>query len=219
MTYSVEKIQDLGSKYGNVASWAVWAGQKDPSRAKSGVDDLSIFDLNEANPILKLLHCKYVLVGLNVSRDVVRPTFSNFHSGYRYAQDYKLRLALNDTPMSGAWMTDIIKGAEADNIKGYAELKASKLMRYLKENPKYEREQANLFRQELKDIGAEQPVLVAFGSDTEKVLRRNFENDGYRIAKLTHYSHAVRDDDLQDQVRKLSVCSATNKMRMQRQSG
>jgi len=55
--------------------------------------------------------------------------FGNFHPDYSTAHDYKLRYALKETPLWGAYIKDIINAFEQ---------KASeKLMSYLRKHPEF----------------------------------------------------------------------------------
>ena len=180
-----EKFEFVKEKYGLHASWAVWGEQGE--RPKDNMGDLTIFDdlktLNVLNPNI-------VLVGLNfsVSGAVNRP-FENFHG--KGGGAYKIRFALHKTKLWGAYMTDI--------IKSHVELEAFKVMGYLNKNPAYLEKNIKSFKQELKDIGSINPILVAFGIDTHKILNRYFRDD-FSIVKLTHYSNYQSKENYRKEV-------------------
>ena len=58
---------------------------------------------------------------------------------------------------------------------------------YLNDNPDVERKNIETFREELKDLGTENPTIIALGNDAYKILTRNLE-DTFTIVKVTHYS-------------------------------
>ena len=62
-------------------------------------------------------------------------------------------------------------------------------------------EQSNVesFRQELRDIGAEKPTLVAFGNAVYDILKRNLPE--FEIVKITHYAHFVSKEKYREQVK------------------
>ena len=125
--------------------------------------------------LLATLDAETILVGLNVSGAIQRP-FGNFHS---YGQDYKLRHALRGTGFWGGYLTDIIKDFE-EKVSG-------KMMAYLRQNPQFEQQNINVFRQELAAIGSIAPTLIALGGDAYAILKRNF-GDELPILKAPHYA-------------------------------
>ena len=169
-----ERIKKNHSGY---ASWAVWADGN--IKSKANVGDLGIFETKDNHALLEKLNPDFVLVGLNISRRVQFP-LANFHDGRPSSMDYKIRYALRDTKLWGAYMTDIIKDFEQ---------KASgKMMAYLRQNKSFERENLEKFKRELSDLGANRPTLVAFGGDAFEILTRNLEGH-YDIWKVPHYSN------------------------------
>jgi len=174
-----EKFKFLKEKYGQVASWAIWSRQgNNPPMFNMG--DLTILDPQQNPDVLSELKPDIVFVGLNVSRNIgdLEP-FSNFHPNYHNAQDYKLRNALYHTELWGGYITDI--------IKDYPELHGQNVMSFLNDNPDVERKNIETFREELKDLGTENPTIIALGNDAYKILTRNLE-DTFTIVKVTHYS-------------------------------
>ena len=105
--------------------------------------------------------------------------------------DYKIRYALKRTVLWGAYMTDIIKDFEQ---------KASgKLMAYLRENRSFEKNNLELFENELRDLGAKKPTLVAFGRDAFQILNRNLGRD-YHIWRVPHYSNRTRKEIYREEI-------------------
>ena len=72
-----------------------------------------------------------IFIGLNISRPIENP-LGNFHDPRPMATDFKIRYALKDTPYWGGYMTDIIKDFE--------EKASGKMMKYLKTDPAFEKE-------------------------------------------------------------------------------
>lgn len=176
-------------RFGWCASWALWS----PAGAtpKSGIADLGHFEAENLGSTLEKLHTDVIFVGLNISRDPGRQSFSNFHSDNAAGQDYKLRHALEGTPFWGAYMTDIIKGFE--------EVSSTKLMQALRNDPALEASNLKIFLEEIELLGAKDPLLVALGSDTHKILTRNFAQR-FRIRRVPHYATYVAPQAYREQV-------------------
>jgi hypothetical protein len=180
-----DKYDKIKLKYGKMSSWAIWSEQE--KNITSGMDDISFFE-NPPLLMLKLLNPNIILVGLNISKEINR-VFGNFHPNYSSAKDYKIRFAVKNTIFWGAYMTDIIKDFE--------EQASGKLMEYLSKNEKFEKDNVELFEKELKDIGSENPILIAFGNDTYKILKKNLNK--YKIYKITHYSAHISKENLRNE--------------------
>jgi len=181
---TLQQLEQIKHKHGSYASWAVWADASE--KPKSNIGDISHFE-NET--VLSLLKHDVVMVGLNVSmRDSTdSKPFQNFHSPNPSANDFKIRYAFKDSPYYGAYMTDI--------IKSHVEVDAKQVMRNLKEHPGKIEANLKTFRQEMQDIKATAPVILAFGRDTYKLLSENLnENEYSKLIRLTHYSHRIRKE-------------------------
>jgi len=176
-----EKFLSIKSKYGYVSSWAIWANKT--TKEKSNMDDISFFD--DIKDIK--FNPNIILVGLNISEKIKRP-FGNFHPVNTSAHDYKIRYAVKDTMISGAYMTDIIKDFE--------EKVSNNLMKYLRDNPDFLKENINSFEDELKNIDSKNPVLIAFGNDCYKILINNLK---YPVYKVSHYSSCISKEKLRDE--------------------
>jgi hypothetical protein len=170
-------------------SVAVWESHDGSKKAKAGMGTLPT-----AEQIRAELNANVVLVGLNISRGIDRP-FGNFHPDYPSAQDYKLRHALQDSMFWGAYMTDVIKDKE-EKVSG-------KLMKYLRQNKEFERQNVARFEKDLKKIGAVKPVIVAMGSDAYKILQRNLKGK-YKIYKVSHYSAFITKEKLRAEFEELA---------------
>ncbi len=186
-----EKFDFIKEKYGKYASWAVWA-EPNAEMPKSNMGDLSVLDPEINKDLLSQLNPNAVLVALNFSRGSVEYTFGNFHSNNPAATDYKTRFALRDTPIWGAYMTDI--------IKDYDDKESGKVVSFLRNNKSFEKENVELFLQELRDIGATKPILIAFGNAVFDILKRNL-NQQFEITKIPHYAHFISKEKYREQVK------------------
>ena len=98
-----------------------------------------------------------------------------------------------------------------DIIKDFEEKVSGKVEKYLRENKEFERQNVKVFRQELDDIGASNPTLIAFGNDSFDILKRNSEvlktnlNGEFKIRGIYHYAYwSVNKEDYRAHVR--SIC-------------
>jgi hypothetical protein len=176
-------------KYGYQASWAVWndAGQK--PMLNMGID---IFDLNKNPSLLETLNNKFIMVGLNISKQLLKKPFINFHTDDPAASAgpvFKVRHAFKGTRFYGAYMTDIIK----DFIE-----KSSGNVILKNKNGDIE-EHVICFQQELKDLKSNNPLLIAFGNDSFKILNNHFKNK-YEIIKIPHYSNYISKEKYREKV-------------------
>ena len=186
-----EKIKKLHSEY---ASWAIWADQGE--KPKSNIGDLSVLDPKKNNQLLTTLKPEIIFVALNFSRGgVIKKPFANFHDSNPRGTDFKIRYALKDTPYWGGYMTDI--------IKDHSELVAANVHAHLAHNPDVLHQNVENFKQELKDIGAEKPKLIAFGNVVHSILMNNL-SDEFEIFSIRHYSHFMNTDSYRNEV--LELC-------------
>jgi len=178
------RFEHIKQRHGAYASWAVWA----PAGAspKSNIGDLGIFD-RRANPsLLDTLKPHVAMVGLNISR-VFSDPFQNFHDRNPRANDFKIRFAFTGTPYYGAYMTDVIKGMPV--------VDSALLLKHLKMAPAILSESITLLRQELEDLGATRPLLLAFGGATHTLLADRLPRGDYsQLIRLTHYSQWMAQD-------------------------
>ena len=184
----IQQFENIKQKHGSYASWAVWANASE-KKPKSNMGDLSAFD--DAR-VLSLLRNDVVMVGLNFSVLVDAPKpFFNFHG--KGGGAFKIRYAFKDSPYYGAYMTDIIKLHE--------EVDSKKMMQHLKAHPDVAARSVDKFREELCDLRATAPIILAFGNDTYKLLRENLDKSEYcKLIKLTHYSQWISKEAYKDHV-------------------
>ena len=193
---SQNQFNFIKSKYQYWSSWAIWADQGDTP--KSNVGDLSVLDPNTNPKLLPTLNPNIALVALNISRGDITLPFGNFHDARSEATDYKIRYATNNTPLWGAYMTDIIKDFE-EKISG-------KVKSYLRENRDFEKENVDFFVQELSDIGATNPTLIAFGNESYDILKRNLNNE-FKIHKIPHYANYSSKEKYRMQIKEVMEVS------------
>ena len=177
--------EKLLEKYGKVASFAIWS-PANTGKVTSNVDDLSIF--NDPSVINKL-NADYIFVALNgaghpsSADDTEKPDWNNFHSGYVYSKDYKLRYAIAGTKYEGSYITDL--------IKYYPEVHSEKVRKVLKNNPQLVVGNMRRLEEELGILEASsghKPEIIALGTLAYHYLSRHFTPIGYTIKKATHYS-------------------------------
>jgi|ERR1700683_1180391 len=178
----IQQFEYIKRKHGSYASWAVWADASE--KPKSNMGDVSHF---KDETVLRVLKNNVVMVGLNLSRGPVSEQsepFVNFHDSNPRANDFKIRYAFKDSPYYGAYMTDIIKFLE--------EVDSKNVTKHLREHPQIVEENMMMFREEMQDLRATAPVILAFGKDTHKLLNENLkQNEYHRLIRLTHYSHQI----------------------------
>ena len=185
------KFELIKTKYGHYASWAIWA--EEGEKPKDNIGDLSVFDIENNDRLLQQLNPNIILVGLNISRRIEVP-LRNFHDPRSQAMDYKIRYALKNSPFWGGYMTDIIKDFEQ---------KASgKMMSYLRTDKQFEEDNVKIFREELNDLGIDNPTIVAFGRDAHMILNRNFKNE-FKVFKVPHYSNYSGKEKYREEVKSI----------------
>lgn len=188
----LELYKIIVKKYGDVASWAIWkpAGIE----PKSNISDVDILDPDKNEGLFSTIKTNIVMVGLSFSRSVkFNKPFQNFHDSHPYANDFKIRFAFEDSPFYGAYMTDIIKNLEM--------LSSKDVVAYLNNNKGIIANNIEFLKEELKTIGAEKPIILAFGRDCYKLLKENLDKSTYRhLIKITHYSHYISKEDYKEKV-------------------
>lgn len=187
-----EHYLKVAEKYGDCASWAIWADEGD--KPKSNIGDIRIFDLDYNPDILSQLNPNIVMVGLNFSRTIEKERFVNFHDKRHIAQDYKIRYAFKNTKYYGAYMTDVIKDFE--------QVISGKVISYLQHNQCFEEQNIAVFKQELIDLKTNNPLIIAFGNHTYNILNKHLKHT-HIIVKIPHYSKYISKEDYKIEVEKL----------------
>lgn len=186
MSFDLDRLTMIRAKYGEVASWALWS-----TTQNSDTSDTSIFELIPGNKNLGRLHSNVIFVALNISGQIKIP-FGNFHGGKR---DFMLRDALKDTPLEGAYMTDL--------IKNYENKDAAAVVRYFKSHPVEFEQHVTNFQQEISDVsGSMAPTLIALGNGVFELLTKS--NINLQIHKLTHYSATISKVKYRSEVKRLT---------------
>jgi len=188
---------DIQKRYGRAGSWALWEAAG--NGVKSNIGSVSHLDITLNPSIHEKVNTRVIMVALNFSRSVeIEKPFLNFHDSDSRSQDFKLRYAFEGTVFSGAYMTDL--------IKDFPMLKSSDVEKYLKNNPSVIEAQLKEFHQELDFIGAQNPIILAFGSMVYKILSKHLDPNRYdKMFKLIHYSHYISKERYREHI--LSVVS------------
>jgi hypothetical protein len=185
---SESQLTEIRRKFGSCASWAIWpTAYKKP---REGVGNMSVFDFNTYPENRAILHSDYVLVALNFSVPLgkiseIEP-FSNFHSPSPRANDFKMRRAFQDTPLWGAYMTDI--------IKWHPEVDSGKVRIHVRSNPDFMEKHYRIFNEELRILGTGKKTLVALGIFAYELLKKRYEAS-HEILRLHHYSHWISGEN------------------------
>jgi hypothetical protein len=180
----------IRERHGSYASWALWAAASD--KPKSNIGDLSVLD-PDANPVLlRTLRIDVIMVGLNISRPLPEP-FRNFHDPSPRANDFKLRHAFIGTDYWGAYMTDIIKNVEM--------VTSTDVRAHLNALPAVIQSNVHTFLEELGDLNATRPTVLAFGRDAHQLIADHVPPSAYgRLVRVTHYSHQMNKEKYRDSV-------------------
>ena len=186
-----QKFDLIKKEYGHYASWAVWAESN--GRPKDNVGDMDILDPDINSSLLKIINPNVIIVGLNISGRI-KTSLANFHSPDSRSMDFKMRFAFKETPLWGAYMTDIIKDFE-QKVSG-------KVMTFLSANKEFEKTNIDTFRGELFDLGLKSPKLISCGGAVHSILKRNFK-DEFQIHKIPHYSHFISKENYKIEVDKM----------------
>ena len=190
MPVSLEQFKKIKSKYQYLSSWAIWATEGETP--KSNIGDLTVLDPNINKNLLSQLNPEVVFVALNISRGDIKIPLGNFHDHRPVATDFKIRFAFKDTPFWGGYMTDIIKDFE-EKISG-------NVKDYLSKNRDFEKQNVDIFLEELNDIGAKNPVLIAFGNEVFNILNRHLK-DRFKIIKVPHYANYTNKEKYREQIK------------------
>ena len=190
MPVSLEQFKKIKSKYQYLSSWAIWATEGETP--KSNIGDLTVLDPDINKNLLSQLNPEVVFVALNISRGDIKIPLGNFHDHRPVATDFKIRFAFKDTPFWGGYMTDIIKDFE-EKISG-------KVKDYLSKNRDFEKQNVDIFLEELNDIGAKNPVLIAFGNEVFNILNRHLK-DRFKIIKVPHYANYTNKKKYREQIK------------------
>lgn len=76
------------------------------------------------------------------------------------------------------------------------------MMVYLRKNSKFEKQNIDIFQEELQELGVTDPTIIAFGSDAYGILLRNFNNQ-FRIIRIPHYSNYTSKEKYRVEVKRI----------------
>jgi len=91
-------------------------------------------------------------------------------------------------------MTDIIKDFE-QKVSG-------EVASFLRKNKEFEEHNVALFQQEILDLKSDNPLILAFGNQSFKILNKHFRNR-YQIIKLPHYSMYISRENYKNEIGKV----------------
>jgi len=200
MAISEKKFDEIKKRYGKYASWAVWntTCTKDCYERHQPLD-------NNFEKIKDIIRVDYVMVGLNRSTDVV-DDFSNFHTlendvitrkkGIKNKKGRvmkpntvtnvnRLIYTFKDSKYRGAYMTDILDVIQAKSKK-------------IKVNDKVKQKCIENLKCELKFIGSENPLIIAFGDKVDDILKGHFP----RYVKVPHYAFRRKKGETEEKCKK-----------------
>ena len=80
-----------------------------------------------------------------------------------------------------------------------SEIDSTKIPSYLRDNPAIELDNIRVFEEEIADLEAQNPLIVSFGVETYKILKKNFV-DKYKIVKIPHYAKHISKEDYRNDV-------------------
>ena len=73
--------------------------------------------------------------------------------------------------------------------------------KHLQANPSVLQQSLNIFREELRDLGASSPLILAFGRIAYRIIKDNLLPAEYgRLIRLTHYSHQISKEKYRETV-------------------
>lgn len=183
MSVPRERFEAVRDKWGRYASWAVWDLPADDEPPKARIGSLACFDLEKNPGLLDVLTSEVVMIGLNASsRDVSGEAWFGFHDPSPRANDFKIRYAFRGTQYWGAYMTDV--------FYDFHETDSRVVIETMKAAPDEVRRQLDRLENELADLGAQNPLLIAFGGEAHRHVSKRF-GARHRIVKVPHFSNRI----------------------------
>jgi hypothetical protein len=172
--------------FGDVSSFLAWNKDKngiiielakDKSQKKNNIYDGDIYNWNQKK--LKIITTDIIFVGLNMSADG-KPLSPDSPKDFWFQNARRHEAIVRTfagTKAEGAYFTDIIKpDKRLPNQKGKSS-DSSKVMKIIKHRPGMVKDHLDLFKDELKYIGANKPLLIVFGNAAEWILKQGFKKD------------------------------------------
>jgi len=204
--------------YGQVSSWLTWKRDKKgkvlPNVERKDVPDKKwiqnghiyegrIDEWDLCKSFSKKITTNIVFIGLNMSGDgkpsPENPCFQNARGHRRIFNTFF------GTAAEGAYFTDIIKpDRRIKPKKGETLAKSNQVMEIIRKQKDPQKndilkDHIRLFEEELKFIGAVEPLLIVFGGGAEWVLRQGIYNNFFTrkfhaIVVIKHYAHRFKKD-------------------------
>lgn len=170
--YHCKEYEKLKKEYGSYSSWAIWN--------EYDQEDTNVIEKN-----VEKLNTRYVFVGLNVSKKLKSPSWSNFHGG---KHDRKLTYACSGNKLSGCYITDLFK-----DIPTTKECCLKALVEW---DPKILKKNIESFREEMKNIGVnEDTIFIILGNVTKEYFIKYFQ-DGHKNNPVYHRHYSSRGKDV-----------------------
>lgn len=179
----------LRDRYGDHATWAVWAERDERRGTGPWVGDLSVLDLAGDPTRLAPLHRCVVLVALTHGPrrdgvDIPEP-WSTLHDPTRLSRDFMLADATRGTPFWGSYVTAFFKNLPRHDGAGLAD--------HLEDHPGKEAEDVAVLRQELAEIGGyggHRPLLVCLGAQVAPYVELHLGAE-YDVRRVSTYSRVM----------------------------
>ena len=120
--------------------------------------------------------------------------WANFHSSNSSATDYKLRHALEGTPLWGSYMTDL--------FKNFVEVNGNKVIERIRAEPEILAKNIRSLRKEIEYVSESKPILVAVGSKSYELLSHKKKGlvGEFKIIKIPHYADYMHEDTYRQRV-------------------
>jgi hypothetical protein len=187
-----KKFDQIKEMYGQHASWAYWRLPSSDDNKRGHIGDLCVLDPDKNPDLLGVVHAKYILLGLNVSRTrASSPRFQNFHDDSPRGRDYRLRHAVMNTVLWGSYITDF--------FVDFVEPNAGAVEEFARNNPEEVTKQASARRLEIETVtGGVKPTLVALGRAAQRLVATHF-ND-HCVINVPHYSSYTKIEDYRNNV-------------------
>jgi hypothetical protein len=82
-------------------------------------------------------------------------------------------------------------------------VESKNVLKYLREHPDVIDENVSRFREEMKDLHASTPLILAFGKDTYRLLNEHLRKVACgKLIGITHYSHQIGKERYRETVLK-----------------
>ncbi len=93
--------------------------------------------------------------------------------------------------MWGCYLTDI--------LKNFREVSSSKVAKFIKENPSELQPHFDAFKEEIRLLGAEDPVFLGLGGLATQLIRKALPGNA-KVVQLRHYSDYVSKEKYREEI-------------------